>query len=231
MTKKIIVGVYKITNTETNEFYIGCSTNIERRWSCHKTRYKEPTNREYGKPLYVAMRKYGLDAFKFEVLEEVSDLDELFQRERFYIKSLHACEKGYNLENKGENHGRARLSAADVVDIRERYANLESKRSVYLDYSYKISKTGFHKVWNGYTWPDIKMDVYTEENKRYHKFDTGSPNETNGRTSLTNEDVREIRKRKENGEKVRDVYQQYTDKLTFGSFQNIWYGCNWKDIA
>ena len=229
--KKIISGIYKITNNVTGEFYIGCSTNIARRWKCHKTRYKATNSKEYNKPLYQAMRQYGLDSFKFEIVEEVEDLDELFNREYEHIEANNACELGYNENYGGENHGRAKLCADDVADIRERYGELESKRIVYLDYCNKIGERGFHKVWNGYTWPGIRMDVYTPENKRYHKYDTGSAGQTNSRTKLSNEEVLSIRSRKDNGEKRADVYEDYKDKMQYGSFTNLWYGCNWKSIA
>lgn len=231
MQKNIISGVYKITNKETNEFYIGCSTNISQRWESHRTRYKNSSSREYNKKLYRAFREYGLESFTFEILEEVTDFSALFKREAYYINYLCACECGYNEPYGGENHGRAKLCADDVADIRERYALLESKRSVYVDYADKIGERGFHKVWNGYTWPDIRMDVYTPENKKYHKNDTGSPAETNSRAKLTNEEVMSIRARKEAGENKYDVYETYKERMSFGSFKNMWYGYNWKNIA
>ena len=229
--QNIISGVYKITNTVTNEFYIGCSTNLLRRWSNHKTRYKEKTNKEYNKKLYASMRKYGIKNFKFTVLEIVSNVDYLFSKEALYIEKTNACVVGLNDNIKGENHGRARLTAADVVDIRERYALLESKRNVYADYKNKISEGGFNKVWNGKTWSEIMMNVYTRSNKEYHKNDTGSSGETNSRTNLSNEDVINIRKRKASGEKCRSVYENFADKIKYGSFKNLWYGYNWRSIA
>lgn len=226
-----ISGVYKITNVITNEFYIGCSTNIYKRWSSHKTRFKEKSSKEYNKLLYAAMREYGINNFKFEILEEVNELEDIFEREKIHIIKLDAYENGYNEHANGENHGRAKLTAQDVVDIRERYGEQETKRSVYIDYSNKISPRGFHKIWNGYTWTDILMEVYTEENKTYHKNNTGFKGETNPKTKLSNADVVCIRTRKEARENKEDVYEDYKDKVTFGSFKNIWYGYNWKNIA
>jgi len=46
------------------------------RWTVHKNR-AFILNKEYDKYLYRAFRKYGLDAFSFEILEEcqVEELD------------------------------------------------------------------------------------------------------------------------------------------------------------
>ena len=40
-------GIYKITNLETNEIYVGSSVNIERRWGDHKTRMKKKEGRAF----------------------------------------------------------------------------------------------------------------------------------------------------------------------------------------
>ena len=68
-------GIYKITNKLNNNCYIGKSIDIERRFKEHKTHafYKKERNREWNKVLYRAIRKYGLENFSFEVLEEVKD--------------------------------------------------------------------------------------------------------------------------------------------------------------
>ena len=63
-------GIYKITNLINNNAYIGLSINIEKRWLAHKERSQDVFNKEYDKILYKAFRKYGIDNFKFEILEE-----------------------------------------------------------------------------------------------------------------------------------------------------------------
>ena len=70
MTEKII-GVYKITNTITGDFYIGSSKDVKLRWESHKwpsTWKKHPNNQ-----MYLDMQKYGVDKFEFEILEEVEE--------------------------------------------------------------------------------------------------------------------------------------------------------------
>lgn len=73
-------------------------------------------------------------------------------------------------------------------------------------------------------------EVYTKENKDYHAHNTGNGGSNNGRTRLSEQDVYNIRLRRKNGENIRIVYEDYKDKLTYGSFVNIWSYQNWKNI-
>lgn len=69
LIKGKISAVYKIVNTVTKDFYIGSSKDIKMRWKSHKcpsTRIKH-SNR----PLYRDMQRYGIDAFRFQILAPV----------------------------------------------------------------------------------------------------------------------------------------------------------------
>lgn len=232
MCKNIKAGVYKITNLITEEFYIGSSSNTSRRWSDHKTRAKQKQSKEYNKKLYVAMREYGYENFKFEVIEEIEDTSKLFDRELYYIITLDAYNKGYNENHQGENHGKAKLTAEDVVEIRDRYKNLERKKDVYIDYCMKINWTGFCKVWQGETWQHICMDVYDEKIKaRQLEQSLSHKGSINGRSLIKEEDVVYIRTEKMNGSSLNNTYKNFSDKITLGSFRNIWYGYSWKHIT
>lgn len=222
-------GVYKITNKVTNQFYIGSSENVARRWSDHKTRYKDETGKEYNKELYVAIRQYGLENFNIEVIEEC-DESMLKERESYYIKELNAILNGYNGYGL-DKHGKACLTKDDVINIRNRYNEHHRKKEVYKDYIDRISEKGFHKVWNGYTWPGIMDEVYTKENIEFHKNNTGQKGIENGKASLTEEDVISIRTYKKEGYPKQEVYEMYKDKVTKGSFTNTWCGYTWKHIV
>lgn len=79
-----ISGIYKITNLATNEFYIGSSKNIESRWAYHKAKFK--SNEETSNKLYLDFKKFGLENFKFEILEKCSE--NLKEKEQEYIDKL-----------------------------------------------------------------------------------------------------------------------------------------------
>lgn len=68
----MICGIYKITNTINNKVYIGQSVDIHRRWKDEKVNAFSIQSTEYQTLKSKAFRKYGLENFLFEVIEECS---------------------------------------------------------------------------------------------------------------------------------------------------------------
>ena len=101
-----ICGIYKIANQINGKCYIGQSVNIKRRWRSHKTKSFNPLDIQYECPLYRAFRKYGLENFSFEILEECRK-EELNEKESFYIKKYNSNLEnyGYNLTPGGDSNG------------------------------------------------------------------------------------------------------------------------------
>lgn len=95
-----MIGIYKITNISNNKCYIGQSVNIERRWMQHKETMNNPYIDAYNRELYNDMRIFGLDNFLFEILEECS-LEELNDKEKYWIQYYNSYENGYNLTRGG----------------------------------------------------------------------------------------------------------------------------------
>lgn len=86
--------IYKITNNATGDIYIGYSHNFIKRWYFHKRNANKGVNTF----LYRAMRKYGVDSFKIELLEECDNaLNE--QREKYWISTL---QPHYNMTEGGD---------------------------------------------------------------------------------------------------------------------------------
>lgn len=78
-----MIGIYKITNTLTNEVYVGQSTDIHARWAQHRRNaVAKDKVRKYA--LYRDMRRYGYSVFEFEVLEECTKF-QLDDRENYWI--------------------------------------------------------------------------------------------------------------------------------------------------
>ena len=90
-----MTGIYKITNLITNMSYIGQSTNIQKRWKDEKHRAFIEDDNSYNYPLSKAFRKYGIENFTFEILEECSQ-EQLNEREKYWIKEFNTFYNGYN---------------------------------------------------------------------------------------------------------------------------------------
>lgn len=76
-----MIGIYKITNKINGKFYIGQSVDIDRRFMEHRTPHGTMNS------IKLAMRKYGMENFSFEVIEECSE-DKLNEREMYWIATL-----------------------------------------------------------------------------------------------------------------------------------------------
>ncbi len=111
-----LVGIYKIQNIENGKCYIGQSTNIHKRWAAHRNRWNKPSDHNYETPLYRAMRKYGIESFVFEVLEEC-DVSELSAKEIEYINRYNSFWNGYNQTPGGDNSARAQISKEHILGI------------------------------------------------------------------------------------------------------------------
>ena len=82
---EIICGIYKIINTVTKDFYIGSSKNVKNRWANHKC--KSTWNKHPNNPMYLDMKKYGVNKFVFEILEE-AEIEQLKEKEQWFIELL-----------------------------------------------------------------------------------------------------------------------------------------------
>ena len=91
-TKKC--GIYKITNHETEQVYIGQSVNISDRWKAH-IKCGLGIDAPATNKLYNKMQQYGVWIFTFELLEECPK-DKLNEREKFWIDFYQSDKLGMN---------------------------------------------------------------------------------------------------------------------------------------
>ena len=117
-----ISAVYKITNTITNDFYIGSSKDVKLRWANHKC--QSSWNDNPNNPMYHDMKKYGVDSFAFEILAEVEEA-KLKETEQQFIEKLKPTynninAKGLNIERRKETH-RKYCNKYNKTDKRKEY--------------------------------------------------------------------------------------------------------------
>ena len=165
-----MIGIYKVTNPK-NRIYIGQSTDILKRWNQYRNLECE-TQRK----LYNSLKKYGVEAHKFEIITEC-DIEDLNNLERYYQELYNVIDPkcGLNLkltksdsrsgehseETKrkiGAKHKGKKMS--DESKRKMRIANIGKKMSV--DSCKKISESRKKLFENGYVNPLAKMVIDLE---------------------------------------------------------------------
>lgn len=182
-----MIGIYKYQNKINGKIYIGQSIDIDRRYKQHL--YDANNRPDRGCGVDLAIKKYGIDNFDFSIIEEcpISLLDE---RERYWIAYYDSYNNGYNRSPggtvlRGSEHPRAILNEDQVWEIRELYKMHVKRSDVFKMFEDTgITKRGFLKIWNCETWTNVHTDVYTPENKAWHKKQVGHSEDQLGLSSL-----------------------------------------------
>lgn len=220
-----MVGIYKITNKINGKKYVGQSNNIERRFSEHCLRHEIPID--------IAIQKYGKENFLFEVIEECS-LDKLNSKEQYWIERENAFKDGYNCNTGGEQatlgegNGRSKLTADEIVIIREAYNAHKPQREIYSLFEDRISFNHFQNIWQGRVWSHIMPEVFTEENKNYYIYENSRG--SNSRTSSFSEEEVILIRTLYIEESAKVIYEPYKDRISFNGFQEILWGRRYKNL-
>lgn len=223
-----MIGIYKITKISNGKSYIGQSNNIERRFKEHQQKGASSKI-----PLDIAIQKYGIHAFTYEILEECS-LDKLNEREKYWINYYDTINNGYNClpggeqQTIGENNGHSKLTEKDIITIRKAYANHQKQKEVYEKYKDIISFSYFQNIWQGQSWSHIMPEVFTQENKDYYIYQN-SVGSKSASAQFTDNEVINIRKRYVN-ESAKQIYQDYKDKVSYQTFQAMLWGRSYKTL-
>ena len=96
--------IYIIKNKINGKQYVGKTIDFSRRMSEHKSESFNPNRQGYNYPIHAAIRKYGVENFIYEVLEDNIGIELLDDREKYYINKLDTMNKlkGYNICDGGQ---------------------------------------------------------------------------------------------------------------------------------
>jgi len=184
------IGIYKIINTVNDKYYVGSSTNIERRWREHIKLLNH--NRHHNEHLQHAWNKYGHDSFRFVIIQNTSNSLVKITEQKYLNIAKSDPDKSYNLNydaNGGEisEYSKEKIKQNKIVywqnfEKRKLLSDkLKTKISSDLEYKKRISertKMFYSNAENRKKASDIKKKFHSipENKKRWSKLNSGLNN-------------------------------------------------------
>ena len=188
------IGVYKIyfETDKKNKVYIGISNNLTRRKTDHLNNLFE--NCHKNKFLQNAYKKYGVENFKFEILE-FCELECLVSKEEEYIKKYNSFNNkfGYNLTSGGE-HKKLSESTKKKLSILKSGRKLSDKTKI---------KLTIHNLLKNR--PELKVELLDGkifvDGKEYVKA-------KKGKFKTFEDDIKDIERKKEITKKRSELFKK-----------------------
>lgn len=224
-----MIGIYKITNTLNNMIYIGQSIDLKTRLRKHKNSCTQFIDKE--------IQKYKEENFLFEIIEECG-IEELNQREKYWISFYDSYAYGYNAtlggDNVfyGENNPNSKMTGKEVLEIRKRrFLCQEIKQQVYKDYCNKISFSGFTKIWCNNNWKTIGQQYYTINRKFQSDKEKGKIGSKNNQSKINDEQVMILRKEYQY-KTINEISKEYSKiyNIGFSTIERILIGHTYKNL-
>ena len=137
--------IYKASNKINGKVYIGQTrTSLELR----KVKHLRLAHNGGTTHFCQAIRKYGDDAFQFEIICRAYSKEELNRLETFYIQQYDSIHSGYNMVDGGDSN------VMDIISVKEHHKQVMSSDIVRT----KISNTMKQKIKNG--------ELFTPEHRK-----------------------------------------------------------------
>ncbi len=226
--------IYQAKNKINGKVYVGQTIgNLDRRKSDHLSSVKSI---RYDSYFHNAIRKYGKDNFVWEIIEECNTIEELNEREKYWIEILDSISpNGYNLMSGGRNSMHHEKTKVEMSEIRKgkycgkkhpRYGKKHTKETLK---KMSESKQGenhpmFGKNHTRKSLKKMREAAQGENHPMYGKTGKDNPNygkthteetlkkmseaqqgESNPRAKLTEADVLDIRKWYKEGMSYKEI--------------------------
>ena len=229
-------GIYRITNKIDGKSYVGkTGMNFGDRWDCHRAQLN---GGYHDNPhLQNAWSKYGAQNFEFEIIEEVTDVDTLNDLEMKYIAEYRAAGLCYNIHDGGDGgfllgkhlseETKRKIGEKNRVNMTGRKASEETRQKMSESQSARFATwtdeeraqwgAMMSEVASGYHWSD-------EAKANFSRLQRTRPNSAR----FTPDDIRNIRRLKSEGMKLRDLAEMYDTSESYIS--SIVHRRRWADI-
>jgi group I intron endonuclease len=179
-----VQGIYTIHNTITGDQYIGSAKNFYSRKKKHLQQLKN--NKHHSIVLQRAWNKYGENKFKFFLLENVNDINELIKKEQWWIDNTNSvyniCKiAGSSLGIKRSKESREKMRQAHlgekhpewrnkIKSISQGGENHWTKKKKFSEESKKRMSETHKKLYkNGYQNPNKKIILQYDKNGKFIK--------------------------------------------------------------
>lgn len=207
LNQSVLTGcIYAIHNIVTNKYYIGQTrlANPIIRWKDH---FDSAFCKHENYHLYTSMRKYGIDKFTFQVLEDNIPIENLDDKEKEYIIKYDSYNNGYNNTIGGQDDAwHSKLTEKDVRRIISLIQDGElSFTSIAKEY--QVNPSTISDINRGDTWhfSDISYPISNRDNKKRFSEDI----------------IQEIYQRLRNGESATSMANDYgVSRVTINNINN-----------
>lgn len=116
--------IYQIVNDINDKIYIGATNfSLEKRFKEHYGDSKK--ERAKNRPLYKAIREYGFEHFRIELIEITNDLE---NREKYWINKKNTVNNGYNLSYGGK--GKKLIDEKEVVNLYKEHQEVSAVAAI-----------------------------------------------------------------------------------------------------
>lgn len=173
--------IYKVTNLINQKIYIGLTqVGVQNRWKRHINTAYSTTSKDYNEPFKKAIRKYGKDNFSIEVIDTAETLEELKEKEKYWIKQYNSCIYdqsgwGYNATRGGDSPTQdytcVKIKRVNIMtgQIDEHYNSIaQAERKYHRGIREIFINNATTQIPKGYTW--LKEQEKYNQNDMYFKF-------------------------------------------------------------
>lgn len=215
---QIYSGIYKIT-FPNQKVYIGRSNNIYRRMLEHNNDFRNKLPIEY------AIMKYG-KITEFDIIELIDDVNEMKQREIYWIKYYDSTNKnkGYNISlggdggDPGSSNSQAKFTEEQIqILYKELKENLNESLEQIAN-KYNIHLSTLSNINNGHTYYHSMIQYPIRNKKECRQIIAGIKNKN---SKFTEQDLKEIYDLLQNRQDLtmKEIAKQY--KVYASTIQNI----------
>ncbi len=194
--------IYKATNLINGKVYIGQTVKrLLQRKSAHLYNAKKDCTYYF----HNAIRKYGTDNFKWEVICICPNIESLNEQEQYYIKLYNSMKVGYNLHSGGLNYT---VSEKTRKKLRKAHPSMRGKNNpnygkpMSEERKEKIRQATLGRIVSKETRRKKSISMTGENHWNYGKHHS---DETKKRMSIANKKWRAEKKKKEHNYEQTDI--------------------------